>query len=362
MKRLLILLLISAPAFSYGSEGDENRVEITTVEVDGDFATMSEADRRKVLAKLVHDAEEASEGGEFEAKTKNKVAAFIQEYASKINIPKVALGMLRWYYVQEAKYPSIAADLSVMLLASHSTEMLSGPIGVALSSAGGAPTWVNWLIGVTGGIISIPGLDPLCIGLGWAYVKYPGFRNGVTTSRVFLMKAVTGIGADRFVNWFIQKQNRADFIRNALESEPGKYTYMLEASDGEPGKRYEFRNPQGRVFAWVNFENETTTFVNEVQFDVEAAKTVPTPEFSRMLGLFNSNVSIALSKAYKAFKNGKLIPLGSEYHVLDIVPALTKSTVNIRFRPRALKLTDKVSWSDQLLSWFRCNATMESNP
>lgn len=122
--------------------------------------------------------------------------SFFKTYAQKANLPKVMLGMLRWYETKKSDYPTIAADLSLLLLTSHSMEMLSGPIGAAWSQSQHLPIWVTSAIATVGGIISIPGLDPLCMLLGFTYVKSSKFRNGVGVTRIFLKHAVdkSGLG------------------------------------------------------------------------------------------------------------------------------------------------------------------------
>lgn len=357
------LTLLCANVSFAQSDQQSDKVEIITSEVDVDFSQMTPEEQKKKLAELVHAAEEASEGGESAEAPKNKVVGFAKEYASKMNIPKVARGMYRWYNVMEGKYPSIAADLSIMLLASHTTEMLSGPVGVAMASAGGAPEWVQWSIGVTGGVISIPGLDPLCIALGLAYVKIPAFRKGVTKTRIVVMRVVSATGVDRMVNWFVQKQNRVDFIQNAIQAAPGKYTYLISAKDGDPGLSYEFKNPAGAVFARVDFERNENGIVSakRVQFDSARSETVTARSFSSMLGLFNSNVSQALSQAYRAAKSSQLNSLKSEYHVTNITQNAEAQSTEIEFRPSALKLTAKRSWSEAARKFFNCNVLLNSH-
>jgi hypothetical protein len=353
---LFCLILSTTSGVATAQETPPSGIEVEIRDLPVDLSKLSPAEQKKAIARLVKDAEEASEGGgEHGSESGNKVGAFFKEYAKKLNIPKVALGMYRWYNVMSDKYPAMVADLSIMLMMSHTLEMLSGPVGVSLSTAAGAPQWVNWTIGVAGGVISIPGLDPLCIGLGIAYVKSPHFRSGVTYTRVAIMKVVSALGVDRFLNWFIQKTERVDFIKNSLRSEPGRYRYLTVPSDDTSGLKYEFRNTKNEVFARVEFElnvERGTVHAKKATFFTEPSTSVSPKQFSQMLGLFNHNVSDAFSKSYSSFKKGNIESAASEYHVT--VVDQHAGGIDFTYLPKALKLTEKRSWSQNFWNAVHC--------
>jgi hypothetical protein len=123
---------------------------------------------------LMHDDDHGSGLG-------NKLKA----WAQKLNVPEFILRQRLLARKGGATGSEHLQNLALLLGTSHLIEMSSGPLGASLAAAMDAPHWLTAGIGVVGGVISIPGLDPLCIGL-FALYGHEGFRNGVTRVRLFL--------------------------------------------------------------------------------------------------------------------------------------------------------------------------------
>jgi hypothetical protein len=348
-----VILILGFAPISF-AQNHPSKIIITTVDVDGDFATLNSDQQQQILSQLVESAEDASEGSDEQHSSRNQVLAFFENWIKKANLPKIFLGMYRWVNVNAAHYPTTAADIGTLLLVSHTIEMSSGPTAVSIASSYGAPPSVLWALGLAGGVISVPGLDPLCIFLGGMYIRSPDFRNRVTKTRLFLIKAISMLGVDRLANWLIQKQSRVDFIINSLKSNPGKFSYLVPT---EQSMAFEFRNNDGIVFARVELDTDQKTkkdFVKQFQINQDAAATINASEFSKMLGLFNMNVSLALSQAYRYYKKGIHNDLKKHYHVADIKIDPHNNQLQYDFLSSSLILTDERSWSAAARSYFTC--------
>lgn len=92
------------------------------------------------------------------------------------------------------------ANLPILYGASHLFETLSGPVGGTIASSLGASDAVVRSIWTVGGIIAIPGLDVVCIGLAAAYT-FPSFRNGVTKIRLRLTRVAKWMVGSQLAHW-----------------------------------------------------------------------------------------------------------------------------------------------------------------
>lgn len=122
-------------------------------------------------------------------------APLIKRWRESLNLKQSFLKTYRWYQTQAAQNGTtiheIALDISILLAGSHALETVSGPVMVFAGTALDWPLWLTTLAGTAGGIISIPGLDPLCIGLIYLYKKSNRFRKIVTYARVVTVRTAT---------------------------------------------------------------------------------------------------------------------------------------------------------------------------
>jgi hypothetical protein len=81
----------------------------------------------------------------------------------------------------------VVLDSVLLFGISHSLETSSGPLLVTAGLAYHWPEWLTTLLGLGGAVISVPGLDPLCIAIFGIYSQSPHFRYGVGKIRAALV-------------------------------------------------------------------------------------------------------------------------------------------------------------------------------
>jgi hypothetical protein len=323
---------------------------VAEVSVAGDFKELSQTEQKAVLKKLVHEAEEASEGAEQKS--------FFKTYAQKANLPKVMLGMLRWYETKKSDYPTIAADLSLLLLTSHSMEMLSGPIGAAWSQSQHLPIWVTSAIATVGGIISIPGLDPLCMLLGFTYVKSAKFRNGVGVTRIFLKHAVDKSGLEfvlsRGASVFVRQVPRGlppsldASVNSSVKSSVMMDFYLEGDSKSEPWLSLEIRNEQSEQ------GDMSTRYVHQATFDPKQRALIRDEQLRVLKTLLGFNAAQAVIEIISQQKLQPDLAMQSAFHILndsrqddELLRSSSQNTSDprpvytITFRPHSLPISEK---------------------
>ncbi|MGE0762628.1 MAG: hypothetical protein AB7N80_05065 [Bdellovibrionales bacterium] len=153
----------------------------------------AQLDPNGLAAELVDDAHEISHHhGE-----KRELKAFVRNWLTQLNLVQSGRDLLRWVDYRTHTNPALQehiGNLGVLFGASHVLETLSGPVGALIGNQVGLPEAVNWAILAVGGVISIPGLDPLCIALAAAYKISPGFRTQITRVRLTLLRGGTALG------------------------------------------------------------------------------------------------------------------------------------------------------------------------
>lgn len=185
----------------------------TEIAVDGDI------DPDELARELVDEIHEIShDHGE-----RKNIGAFVRGWGKNLNLLKSGRDLLRWVDHRIHVQPALtehAKNLGVIFGLSHAIETISGPVGAAVGLQAGLPDAVNWAILTVGGIISIPGLDPVCIALAAAYKGSDGFRAKITKIRVVLIRAsvATARGlrlpqlASRFGFWKPGVERTSDFL------------------------------------------------------------------------------------------------------------------------------------------------------
>lgn len=155
-------------------------------------------------------------------------------WVKEFNFRKTAMNAYRAYQVSsgDPKVKEHVANLAFLFPLSHAVEMSSGPILTTMSAAMGLPDFVTGATAVAGGIISIPGLDPLCIFFYTTYPVSPRLRSSITFLRENTMRAVTFVGSvsgtralfKRFNSWmFNHWQQRS--IESIMVSDAGVTVY-----------------------------------------------------------------------------------------------------------------------------------------
>ena len=141
------------------------------------------------LKQLLHDFHDAMADGEEPHNLKEILQKLttldgLKDWAKSFNLKRSFIKAYRFYDQNKsnAAIKHHLANLAVILPLSHALEMLSGPIMSSVSIANNWPLAVTGAISTVGAVISVPGLDPLCILIFSAYPLKP-VQNTITYLR-----------------------------------------------------------------------------------------------------------------------------------------------------------------------------------
>lgn len=109
----------------------------------------------------------------------------LQQLAEHLNVPEHLLKTKLLLRKGAGTGSEHLQNLALLLGASHLIEMSLGPVGVGISASLDAPVWMTATVGLVGGVISVPGFDPLCMGLFALYTR-KSFQDKVSKVRLFL--------------------------------------------------------------------------------------------------------------------------------------------------------------------------------
>lgn len=177
---VLAALIAAAPSAFAHRNHDHSPKE--TIEVQLDEAGISSDSLRALMDEAHHSIELEENGG------------FLKQYADKFRFKKISLNAFRWY-AQHRHQPEVAnaaANIALMLLASHTIETVGG-LSLATYAAAHDWGWIGKSVMMTIGVtVTVPGLDPLCLLLVGAYGKWPAKMNQLLSKpRIFIVKSFT---------------------------------------------------------------------------------------------------------------------------------------------------------------------------
>ncbi len=251
MKFLLIALLWSLPLHAHDAPEDPIRNALNS------FHTALSAD----------DHTHGMKGflkGLTEAKTWKNWAV------EKLNLKQMGINTYRVYHLK-SENPDLrkhAQNLAFIFPFSHLTEMLSGPIAASIAQQAGMPPEVIAGITAAGTIISIPGLDPICL-LIFASYPLPPVQKTMTWMRTSTFKAVSWVGdISGLRNWARESTSHQDALEH-LEENSDFYS-VTEKEDGSA--HIDILNPEGGD---VMMELEITAPLAAFEGD-KAARSVTT--------------------------------------------------------------------------------------
>lgn len=104
--------------------------------------------------------------------------------------------LFRWYQYKSYQYPEWKEHISNLTLlygSSHLVEVLFGPVAAGITHQMGGPEWLEWGFVGLGGVISLPGLDPLCIVLFGTYRANEKFRLHISKARLISVKTLKSL-------------------------------------------------------------------------------------------------------------------------------------------------------------------------
>ncbi len=161
-----------------------------------------------------------------------EVKNFVRRWVNNFNLVRNGRDLARWTQHKIQVQPALGEhvrNLALLFGASHAVESLSGPVGALIGHELGLSNAVNGAILAVGGVISIPGLDPICIILGAAYKLSPQFRVQTMKIRMLVQKAshvaARGLGLSKLASLFGHWR-------------PGKDRLLALLEDGEMSLRF----------------------------------------------------------------------------------------------------------------------------
>lgn len=261
------------------------------------------------IHKITEEFHELLEGGEHhhyslqESLKKLATRRGFVEWVRSFNLKKTALNAYRVYQVKSAnpKIRDHVANLAFVFPLSHAIEMSSGPLLSALSAGAGWPDAVTGAFGVMGAIISVPGLDPVCLLI---YATYPASRslqNSLTFIRVktvsMLHFAGTVTGVKKIwqpIRDWAQKRWSERALEALQITEEGVTVYV------DP----DFTQPVLHL-SWQQTDQNYFYF-SQVRFDPKLFDKLQESEWRRLTRSLPYNVRAAIAEARHALRGGEL--------------------------------------------------------
>jgi hypothetical protein len=204
------------------------------------------------VEEVIHKSHEIIEGQE--------TGNFFEDWKEAFRLKKKLIDASRWVSSsKDTSFEGIILDSVLLFGMSHSLEMSSGPAMVGVSMSQHWPDWLTAALGMTGAVISVPGLDPLCMVVFGIYYKSPHFRAGIGKLRVGLVSGtkfvgnVTGAGAlikklfvrPEYKDWLSELEHLDEFQEMEDGRVVAKFSYP---SLREPEIQLQVQFGEGRPF------------------------------------------------------------------------------------------------------------------
>ncbi len=293
MKVLLILVLSSSLlVLSNAFATDREPIaEVQFIEVQG-------ASAEEIERKLIEASHEVVEGPEQKR--------FLDNWKQNFNFYQKAKDGYRWSSMNEGTTGrDIILDSVLLFSLSHSIEMSSGPLLVTIGASNGWPEWLLTLSGVAGGIVSVPGLDPLCMIVFATYSKSKTMRKVIRTVRIAIVRSSVFVsdatGLTEFLKQHIEKANMREKLM-----EMGNLDKVLIFGDRS---EYQFRIRSGGFTvgeAIIISDNEHSAFLKRVHIkylgDLNPKAASELDAFARQ---FPWNISQAIREAKVAAEKNR---------------------------------------------------------
>ncbi len=308
------------------------RIEITLPSPEA----VSKADDLKRLLQDAHQSLEGEESG-----------TFVSQWANQFNYRRLFLNAYRWYSLKRAdpKSADHALNLVMMFAASHTAETIGG---MAMASAGLQPG-TNWfariILGVVGVGITIPGLDPLCLGLMALYYRYPeSMDRGLQIPRVVIVKCTSflarRLGIAAVMRWMWEDQSAQSWLNEKIaNARPGTYVFEQTvygyhfALGGEAG------GPSPLRLKLIANEYDGRLTLSEIEVSRSSLMTTGLDESSRhWLSLFGLNVKEAVVESAALLARREEAQLKQKNYFNSLIEN-SAGLVTIKFNSDALTLS-----------------------
>lgn len=233
--------------------------------VQADDSSKSETNSTKEIKAFLdqfhHEIEDSND-----LETNSKLKKILAQWLDNFNLARISMDTYRWtqmkYYQDNGKseYIKNFPVLASFYFLSHTIEVMSGPLGVYIANDLGLGSSAKVMIGSVGAIISIPGLDPLCILLFAISPTRPmqkimsGIRlvavkvSGTVSNQLHLKEAASKI--------FESKDRLAEIVNSSkdvvldynLDNDKLSRELVVRSAEKKPYLALGFKNQNGREF------------------------------------------------------------------------------------------------------------------
>jgi|GEM_PF-6006711 len=282
----------------------------------------------------------------------------IKKWVQGFNFKEIGINSYRAYKIK-SHIPGArehALNLVFMIPMSHMLEVLSGPIASAVASEFGASPTTVYGLGTLGAILSIPGIDPLCILVFSTYplkqvqsavtflrkgtfniVKFAGSFLGLTTAWKYLSKTE---------NPFTYLEEAFSRANNVQES---KFQWALSnVSENDQEKRIRVSiKTENQIVIEMQFNEQDGSYLEKVSFGAAAFDALKSSDLSAALKPFHWNIRDAVKKAFNDRKKSG----GNRFYVQET--SNVDSIQEVVFKPHAVPLPKKITfpWLSRIRSY-----------
>jgi hypothetical protein len=331
------------------SEADLRETQVELVAVSGDVAAElarsgPDIDELRRLNEEVHEALEGD--GDHHAPWWKKLFS-LKSWRDKFNFRRTAVNASRWFALRggDVRTHEHVVNLILMYGGSHFVETA---LGSATASWAVDPTnATHWafrtVAGVAGVTVIIPGLDPLCLGLGYLYWRFPlGMHRALTPPRFLLVRMLgpvtRAVGIEAVASWagrlLVDTEQGSSFLRRVLEADAtGIYRWniadgrfdvtVLDANGFEPLARLDLSDDgAGRlVLEFARFW---------------PSRPLDRRRLAQALAPFGYNVRTAVLEVGEALTKNDRHALEHRVYIADVIDESDGTLV--RFRSPAIRL------------------------
>lgn len=227
-------------------------------------------------------------------------------------------------------------EKSLALLKNIQENWCSGPLLVTIGASNGWPEWLLTMTGVAGGIVSVPGLDPLCMVVFAAYSKSTAVRKMIRTVRVAIVKSSIFVSNATGLTEFLKQH----IERSSMHEKLMEKAFLEKVNIYEDRSEYLYKLKSGRrviASAVVVSREAHAAYLKRIEIkhvgDLNPKQAADLESFARQ---FPWNISQAIKEAKAAaVKNREYV----ERIYTPVVEQLKNGQIVVEFEDKAITST-----------------------
>ncbi len=307
---------------------------------DGDGYQKPPQDVKSLLDQFHHDIEHGED-----SENKTKLNSVMSQWLANFNLARISMDVHRSvqmkYYQDDGKneYIKNFPVLASFYFLSHTIEVLSGPMGIYLASELGMGSAVKMMIGTVGAIITVPGLDPLCI-LLFAVSPLRPVQRMMTGIRLVAVKVSGGVSnqlhlKQAMAKIFESKDRLSEVVNRSKDT---SINLVYDVKRDLMLRQMIVKSPEGKAYLALTFNQKNgKTWVESLEVLDQAVLNQNKKSLDRILSQLNMSVRHALSKAIKSPRK--------TFYTRSV--SATDNSTNIQFKDYAVLLKPKIKLRSQ---------------